>query len=155
MSPVAYIPFYRIFLRPSPKSYRYQCHVVLLEIHLLHCFTEYHCLLFWSMLMATIPPTNTLGKKWTIALLLEKKKKLLTGLYGLSYLIHTNLKTKVCFQCKQGDNLTKGYKIHVLTIKMWLLILSLCSVSGTWGMLCQLNRKQSSERDRKIAWENN
>lgn len=124
-----------------------------LEKHLLHCFIEYHCMLFWFVLIATITPTNILGKRWTISLLLEKK--LLTGLYEFSYLLHTNLKTKVCLQCNQEDNLTKGYRSHVLTIKMWLLILSLCSVSGTWGMLYQLNRKQPSERDQKIAWENN
>lgn len=124
-----------------------------LEIHLLHCFIEYHCMLSWSMLLATITPTNMSGKKWAITLLLGKKS--LPGIYGFSYLVDTNLKTKVCLQCKQGDNLAKGYKTHVLTIKMWLSILSLCYVSGTWAMLYQLNRKQSSERDQKIAWEEN
>lgn len=155
---------------PSPKSYKYQCHVVSLnyiigvagaqpsqdsriQIGNTPSALFYHCMLFWSVLMAAITPTIMLGKKWTITLLLGKNS--LTGTYGFSYLVHTNLKSKVCLQCKQGDNLAKGYKTRVLTIKMWLSILSLCYISGTWGMLYQLNKKQSLERDQKIAWEKN
>lgn len=96
-----------------------------LGIHLLYCFIEYHCVLFQSIIMAMISPTNMIEKKWTITLLLGKNS--LRSIYWFSYLVHTNLKTKACLQCKQGGNLAKRYKTSYtnnesMTINMMYLL---------------------------------
>lgn len=59
---------------------------------------------------------------------------------GFHHLVHTNLKTKVCLQRKQGDNLAKRYKNSCINNKS--VTINMKYLLCFWNMGNVLSAKQ-------------